>query len=217
MTMKTLKLAILGVLALAFAVQVHAQNTNLVQNISIQLYGFAQGGTSKFPGTVTTNINTVRVDTRQIIQALATATMNSFSSTSTLVVVTPLGGGAPSIQVRDGSNPPVDVSQFFDFEALSGSVNGAAVNTKTGRGSSVSYEIARFALQDAMAGTLNLHFDVNGVTTTSSNISPSSPQFPMIDANVSGSGDRNGNLLILQGSIEIFGRTLEVDSFTGVS
>ena len=215
--MKTFKLAVLGAMALAFATQVHAQQTNLVQNLNIQLFGFSQGGTSTFPNTVVTNVNSVRVDTRQVIQALAAATANSFSSTSKLVVVTPLGGGNPSVQVRDGSNPPVDVTEFFDLEALSGSVNGSVVNTKSGHSVSVSYEIARFALQDAVGASLNLHFDVNGVTTTTSNVPPSAPQIPIVNANVSGSGDRNGNLLILQGSIEILGRTLEVDSFTGVS
>jgi hypothetical protein len=215
--MKTFKLAVLGAVALAFAAQVQAQQTNLVQNLSIQLSGFSQGGAATFSHTVETNVNPVRVDTRQIIQALATATMNSFSSTSKLVVVTPLGGGNPSIQVRDGSNPPVDVSEFFDLEALSGSVNGSVQDTRSGRGSSISYEIARFALQDAVGASLSIHFDVNGVTTTSSDIPSSGVPIPMVNANVSGSGDRNGNLLILQGSIVIFGRTLEVDSFTGVS
>lgn len=214
--MKTLKLALLA-LALAWAGQVHAQNTNLVQNLSIQLFGYAQGGVSKFPGTVVTNLNAVRVDTRQVIQALATATANSFSSTSKLVVVTPLGGGAPSVQVRDGSQNPVDVSQFFVLETTSGSVNGSVVSTKSGRGTGVSYEVIHVALQDAWGTSLNLHFDVSGIATSTSNISPTDPQLPQIDANVSGAGDRNGNLLILQGSIDIFGRTLEVDSFTGVS
>lgn len=215
--MKALKLAVVAAMALGCAAQVHAQTTNLVQNLSIQLYGYSQGGTSKFQNTVVTNVNVVRVDTRQIIQALATATFNSFSSTSKLVVVTPLGGGFSSVQVRDGNKTPVDVSEMFVLEASSGSVEGAIVNTKTGRGSSVSYGIARFALQDAVGASLNIHFDVNGIATTSSNISPSDPQIPIIDANVSGSGDRNGNLLILQGSVEIFGRTLEVDSFTGTT
>ncbi|HEX4264771.1 MAG TPA: hypothetical protein VH597_10570 [Verrucomicrobiae bacterium] len=215
--MKTFKLAVMAAMAFGCIAQVNAQTTNLVQNLSIQLYGYAQGGTSKFQGTVETNINFVRVDTRQIIQALATATLNSFSSTSKLVVVTPLGGGSSSVQVRDGNRQPVDVTELFVLETSSGSVDGSIVNTRTGRGSSLSYEIARFALQDAVGASLNLHFDVSGIATTSSNIAPSTPQIPTIDANVSGSGDRNGNLLILQGSVEIFGRTLEVDSFTGVS
>jgi hypothetical protein len=214
--MKTLRLTLLA-LALAWVGQVQAQDTNLVQNLSIQFYGYAQGGTSKFQSTVTTNVNFVQVNTRQVIQALATATLNSFSSTSKLVVVTPLGGGASSVQVRDGSQTPVDVSQFFVLETTSGSVNSSVVNTKTGRGTGISYEIAHFALQDAVGGSLNIHFDVSGIATTTSNISPSNPQIPQIDATVQGSGDRNGNLLILQGSIGISGRTLEVDSFTGVS
>ncbi|HWD93106.1 MAG TPA: hypothetical protein VG938_12245 [Verrucomicrobiae bacterium] len=213
--MKTLKLAVIAIVALAFTAGAQAQDTNVVQTLSIQLFGYSQGGVSKFQSTVTTNINVVRVDTRQIIQALATATLNSFSSTSKLVVVTPLGGGDPSVQVRDGDNTPVDVSDLVTVQSLSDSVEGSVVNTKTGRGSALSYQIVRVALQDNVGATLNLHFDVNGIATSASSIAPSSLQIPTIDANVSGSGDRNGNVLILQGSIEIFGRTLEVDSFTG--
>jgi hypothetical protein len=208
--MKTLRMAVLAALAFLCAGQVHAQQTNLVQNLNIQLFGYSQGGSSSFKNTTITNVNFVQVNTRQIIQALANATMNSFSSTSKLVVVTPLGGGEISVQVRDGSQAPVDVSSFFVIETLSGSVTASASNTKNGQGTSVSYEIARFALQDDVGGTLNLHFDVNGVTTLNSTTQQVGSN---VDANVSGSGDRNGNLMILQGSVDIFGHTLEAAGF----
>ena len=218
--MKTLKLAVLAVVSLAVAWQVQAQQTNLVQNFSIQLFGFSQGGSNGFGNVVSTNVNFVQVNTRQVIQALAAANSDTFSSTAKLVVVTPLNGGSLRVQVRDGNNQPVDVTDFFDIEALSDSVVGSISNTKTGRGSSVTYEIGRFALQDAHGETLSLHFNVDGLVTGNSSspiFGPGGPQNPTIDANVAGSGDRNGNLLILQGSIEIFGRTLEVESGGGVS
>ena len=210
--MKTLKYAVLAV-AMAVVVQVQAgQQTNLVQTLSIQLFGVSQGAPFTFGGTSGTNINSVRVDTRQVIQALAVATANTFSSTSKLVVVSPVDGGPVSIQVRDGSNAPVDVTAYIGAQELSGSVDGSVTTTRSRRTSvSVSYLISRFTLQDANGQTLPLHFDVNGFTTINSSTGGfGGSQGPVTDANVSGAGDRNGNLLILQGSIEIFGRTLEV-------
>ena len=218
--MKTLKLAVLAVVSLAVAWQVQAQQTNLVQNFSIQLFGFSQGGSNGFGNIVSTNVSLVQLNTRQVIQALAAANSDTFSSTAKLVVVTPLNGGSLRVQVRDGNNQPVDVTDFFDIEALSDAVVGSISNTKTGRGSSVTYEIGRFVLQDAHGETLSLHFNVDGIVTGNSSsqlFGPAGPQNSTVDANVMGSGDRNGNLLILQGSIEIFGRTLEVESGGGVS
>lgn len=217
--MKTIKLAVLAALSFVCTAQVQAQTTNLVQNLSIQLFGFSQGGVSHFGSTVTTNVNIIRVDTRQIIQVLGAATGNSFSFFSKLVTLTPINGGSPSVQVRDGSNAPVDVTDFFVLQALTDSVDGSVLNTKTHRGTSISYEVDRFALRDAHGATLSLHFDVNGVSTSNSSTPQFGPQGSTLDSNVSGSGDRNGNLLILQGSVDIFGRSLEVDDggFTGVS
>ena len=210
--MKTLKYAVLAVLAMAVAVQVQAgQQTNLVQTLSIQLFGVSQGGPFSFGGTSGTNVNGVRVDSRQVIQVLGAATGNTFSFASRLVIVTPVDGGNSKIQVRDGSNAPVDVTEYFNAQEISGSVDGSITTTRTRTSTtSVSYVIARFALIDA-SQTLPLHFDVNGFTTINSSTGGfGGPQGPVTDANVSGAGDRNGNLLILQGSIEIFGRTLEV-------
>lgn len=218
--MKTIKLAVLAVVSMAIAVQVQAQQTNLVQSFSIQLFGFSQGGSNKLGNLVSTNVNLVQVGTRQVIQALGAADSDTFSPLAKLVLVTPLNGGSPRVQVRDSNNQPVDVTDFFDMEALSDAVVGSVSNTKSGRGSSVTYEIGRFALQDAHGETLSLHFNVDGIVTGNSSsplFGPASPQNSTVDANVMGSGDRNGNLLILQGSIEIFGRTLEVESGGGVS
>lgn len=212
--MKTLKYAVLAVFAMGAVAQVQAgQQTNLVQTLSIQLFGVSQGSAFSFGGTSGTNVNSVRVDTRQVILALGTATGNTFSFASRLVLVSPLDGSAASIQVRDGSNSPVDVTDFFNTQELSGSVDGS-VTTRTRGGSSstsVSYLISRFVLQDADGQSLPLHFDVNGFTTiTTSTGGFGGQQGPVTDANVAGSGDRSGNNLVLQGSVEIFGRTLEV-------
>lgn len=218
--MKTLKLAILAAVAFAGALQVQAQSTNLVQNINVQLFGFSQGGVSNFRGTVTTNVNVVQINTRQIIQALANATANSFSSTSKLVLVSPVDGGAsPTVQVRDGGKDPVDVTGFFVLQSMSDSVDSGVFSTRNQRGTSVSYKIVRFALQDNDGTPIGIHFDVNGVTTINSTTPfNGGPLSPSIDANVSGSGDKSGNLVILQGSIDIIGHTFEQSGEnTGVS
>jgi hypothetical protein len=128
-----------------------------------------------------------------------------------LVVVTPTDGSEAHIQVRDGSNT-VDVTDFLIAQELSPSVDGSVSTTRPPRTTSVSYLISRFVLQDADGATLPFHFDVNGFTTINSSTGGGffGSQGPTTDANVSGTGDRNGNMVILQGSVEIFGHTLEV-------
>ena len=211
--MKTLKMAVMAVAGLAIAVQAQAgTQTNLVQSLNIQLVGVSQGSSFSFGGTSGTNVNNVLIGTRQIIQALGNATANTFSSTSKLVVVTPTDGSEAHIQVRDGSNT-VDVTDFLIAQELSPSVDGSVSTTKPPRTTSVSYLISRFVLQDADGATLPFHFDVNGFTTINSSTGGffgSQGQGSTTDANVSGTGDRNGNMVILQGSVEIFGHTLEV-------
>ena len=205
-----LKLAAIATLMAAGAAQTRADQSNLVQHISIQLFGVKQGGTSTNGNLVTTSADGARVDTKQVIQALAAATANTFSSTGKLVLVVPLGGGDPSIQVRDGSNT-VDVTGFFSHQQLSDSVTSTFLNTKTGKTFETDYSIQRFVLQDRDGyPTLSLHFDVNGFAAQSSGSNAAGGQGTGLDANVAGTGDRNGKLLILQGSISIFGHTLEV-------
>jgi hypothetical protein len=203
--MKTSKLAaIAAVFALAIA-QSPADQTNLVQNLRIQLFGLSQGATSTNGNIVVTAANSVAIDTRRVIAALAASTGNSFSITSRLVVVTPLGGGPAAVQVRDGSNV-VDVSSFLIDQSLSGSVESSFLNKRTGRSFGFSYSVLRFALQDSQGlPPLSLHFDVSGVAVDSS-----FGQGGNTSVNVSGAGDRNGALVIFQGSIELRGQTLEV-------
>src|SRR5581483_3063090 len=193
--------------------QSRADHTNVVQTLNIQLFAVTQGSTTTFGNIVTKNVNTVSISTRRVIDALAAATANTFSSTSKLVVVTPLDGEATMVQVRDGTNAPVDVTGFFSIQQLSGSVDNSVSNTRSGRSSDVGYSIQRFVLQDANGDSLSLHFDVNGFTVDSSNSSQPGTEF---DAGVSGAGDRNGNLIILQGVISLHGHATEVvqDVFT---
>jgi hypothetical protein len=81
------------------------------------------------------------------------------------------------------------------------------VNTKTGRAVEADYSIHRFSLHD-WGSPIGLHFDVQGIATE--NLSNGANPQSELSADVVGSGDRNGQLLILQGSVTVRGRTLEV-------
>jgi hypothetical protein len=203
--MKALKLAIVAIFFSLGPIQTYADQTNLVQNLRIQLWGVSQGGSFSNAIVTTTAANFAVVDTRGVITALGAATANTFSSASRLVVVTPLAGGSPSYQVRDGMNT-VDVTGFFVAQQQGGSVQSSVVNNRSGRSSTTVYSIQELILQDSNGyAALNLHFDAAGyaVETTRNQLSD-------LTISASGTGDRNGNLLILQGTIEVSGGTLEV-------
>jgi hypothetical protein len=205
--MNVVKMAAMAALISLGVSETRADQTNVVQNIGIQLRGVQPGGpvTNRF--SVTTGIAPARIDTRQVIQALGAGTANTFSGRARLVLVTPLDGGFSSIQVRDGNNT-VDVTSFFAHDQLSDFVSGSVSNMFTGKISNLDYSIQRFALANSGSASLSLHFDVNGFAseTSLSGLSGVSN----LELEVSGSGDLNGNLVILQGSIEVQGGRLEV-------
>src|SRR6267142_2716623 len=80
-----------------------ADQTNLVQNFQIQLFGVKQGGTATYG--------------------------NTYSRAAKLVVVSPLAGGNSSVQVRDG-DLNTDVSGFFSHEQTSPAVSGSQSNSR---------------------------------------------------------------------------------------
>jgi hypothetical protein len=202
--MKTMKLATLTLWVGLGVLQLQADQTNLVQNIGIRLLGVEQGGIVSTRNLVGTNVDLVRVNTHRVIGALGTATGNAFSPAANLVLVTPLDGGVPAVQVRDGATT-TDVTGFFGLATTSGSVQSSLQNRRSGRTQQTTYNIQRFVLQDNGAQSLALHFDVNGFATENSTSHSNN-----LNIDASGSGDLNGNLLIIQGSINVFGNTLEV-------
>jgi hypothetical protein len=193
------------------AVQARADQSNLVQDLSIQITGLKQGGTTTNRNSIATGVDFVAVGTRQVIDALGAAVGSSFSRSARLVMVTPLAGGYPTFQVRDGNNM-VEVSSFFTYEQ-SDSVGTSVVNLRTGRATSSQYNIQRLALTDPGNFTpLTLHFDLRGLATGTSTSPANYPGDNETDIDATGAGDRNGNLLILQGTIRIRGNTIEVSS-----
>lgn len=189
------------------ASQAKADHTNLVQNVSLRLLGITQGGTRTNGNVVTASVNTVRVGNGDVIGALGPATGNSFSDAAQLLAVTLLPDGATSIVVRDGGNE-VDVSDFFSHDNLSDSVGSSQLNTRTGRSTETDYSIQRFTLHDVDGQPISLHFDVQGIATE--NLSNAVTPRADLSADVAGSGDNSGQLMILQGTITVRGRTLEV-------
>lgn len=200
---------IAAVLCLAPA-HARADRTNLVGNLSIRLLGFKQGGTTTTRNTTTTSVNRVRLDTRDIINALGTATGNAFSDAARLVLIRPFSYGYPTIAIRDGGNS-FDVTGLVLQDRLSDSVGSSTINNRSGRYVASTYSIDRLTLQDAPGyPPLTLHFSVSGLTTdTLSNVA--SPRLRGdLNTDVSGSGDSEGEVLILQGTIRVQGETLEV-------
>jgi len=205
--MKMVNLAAMAALISLGVFEARADQTNVVQNIGIQLRGVQPGGPVTTRFSVTTGVAPARIDTRQVIQTIGAATANTFSGGAKLVLVTPLGGGYSSIQVRDGDNS-VDVTSLFAHDQLSDFVSGSVSNVFTRRAYNVDYSLQRFALANSGSALLSLHFDVNGFATETS--SGGLPGVSNLEIEVSGSGDLNGNLVILQGSIEVQGGKLEV-------
>jgi len=205
---KTVKVTVLAALLAFTTAQIKADQTNLVQEFNIQLTGVSQGATSTTRNVTVTQVNAARVDTRDVINALGAATGNSFSRAAKLLVITALPQGWVSVVVQDGTTR-VDVSWFFLLEQESGQVSSSTVNLRTGRGSSTSYGIERFALSDAGGYPgLSVHFDVQGIATDQTNTENAPSR--QVTADVAGAGDRAGNLVILQGTIRIHGFSLEV-------
>jgi hypothetical protein len=209
--MKQLKLTTLTMMVGLAVLQSYADTTNVVQNLSIRLFGVTQGGSFSNSSVAVTRADFVLVDTKRVIGVLGAATGNSFSPASTLVVVTPLGGGSSSIQVRDGANA-VDVTSFFAHQVLSGTVESSLTSLRFHRSLTTDYSIQQFALQDGNGSALTLHFNVSGFTTESS---PNGGQSSSLVISAAGSGDQNGKLMILEGSVSVRGGTLEVVSGGG--
>lgn len=208
--MKSLKLAALTIAIVTAITQAHADQTNFVQTLHVRMSAMKQGGTTTNRNVVITSVDTERLDTRQIIGGIGAVIGNSFSRSSRLVIVTPVEGGIPGIEIRDGDSK-VDVTGFFVFEQIGGSVTRGVHFLRTGDSVHTTFSIQRLALQDFPGyPSLTLHFDVRGlgVDTVNSRDENGSP----LDfrADVSGSGDSNGSPIVIQGSISLSGGTIEV-------
>lgn len=120
-------------------------STNAVAFINIQLSFLTQGpNETNTPATndVTSTVVNTSVGTKDVIGWLGAATTNSFSAKAKLVRVKHFNAdtNTTTIEIRDGTNAPVDVSAFFAnslstdvkhasvFHAKSGLITGRALD-----------------------------------------------------------------------------------------
>lgn len=190
-----------------------AQVTNIDEALvlNFNLNAVAQGPTTSSGAGVVTRVNVSRITSRDIIVVLGAATGNTFSPRARLVVLTPTNNLENwLVHIQDGSTD-VDVTGFIGHQPGSSSVGSAFVTTRTGAAGGTEYSIDGFSLQD-QAGfpPLTEHFSVSGFTVTSSTAVVNrrgqvTGETDNIDADVNGTGDNNGNLLIIEGTLDVDG------------
>ena len=213
--MKSHKLAAVAVALVTAITQAHADQTNFVQTLHVRLLAMKQGGATTNRNVVVTSVDTERLETRQIIGGIGAVIGNNFSRSSRLVLVTPVEGGLPGIEIREGDSK-VDVTGFFAFEQIGGSVTRGVQFLRTGDSVQTTFSIQRLALQDFPGyPSLALHFDVRGLGIDTVNSRDGNG--PRLDfrADVTGSGDSGGSPIVIQGSISTSGGTLEVVAVGG--
>lgn len=221
--MNPFKMAAMVALFAVGAAQAQTSQTNLVQNLSIQLSAVEQAGPvavplsdriweqrpgNPFPPLISV---AVTVDTRQIIQSLGAATTNTFSSGSKLFFITPMDGSTPFIQVRDGS-ATVDVTKFFSLQTMSEVIRNSSIRQNSTRVTETDSSIRQLALRNSSGyPALAVQFVVSGFATVTST-SPDGIAFQPRDTfiNASGTGTNSGQYLVLHGFIRLFGTRLEV-------
>lgn len=213
--MKSLKfVAVTFALATAIT-QTHADQTNFVQTLHVRLQAMTQGGTTTNRNVVVTSVDTDRLDTREIIGGIGAVIGSSFSPSSRLVLVTPLGGGSPGIEIRDADSK-VDVTGFFLFEQIGDSVTRSVQHLRTGATAQTTFSIQRLALQDFPGyPSLALHFDIRGLGVDTASSRAEDGLRLDLRADVSGTGDRDGSSIVLHGTINTSGGTIEVVSDGG--
>lgn len=209
-----LKFSIIAALAFVAALPpVNAQTTqtDAVLNLSINLTALSQGPSSSAQGVVQTTVHASQVTSRTVIQALGASTGNTFSTKARLVLLTPTNNlDNWTVQVRDGS-AVVDVTGFFGHQPGTSTVDSAFLVTRTGDAGDTVYSIDNFTLQDEPGfPPLSLHFNVSGLTATSqtgvvNRRGVVTGEVNQISAQVSGTGDSKGALILIQGTVDAEG------------
>jgi len=195
--------------------------TDEVLVLNIQLNAVSQGPTTtNRAGVVTTSVQVHRITSQDVIQVLGAATGNSFSTNAQLVLLTPTNDlDTWIVQVRDG-NAQVDVSGYIAHQPGAAEVGSSSFNPRTGNASGADYGVDSFVLQDQWGfAPLSEHFNVSGLTITSSRGVVRGGkvvgQVDRVDAQVSGTGDNNGNATVIQGSVHAVGNSTEVITVVG--
>ena len=207
------KLTAVAALLLAVASPaVRAQSqTDEVLLLNLQLGAISQGPATSTKNEMVLHVQTSQITSRDVIKALGASTGNSFTSHAKLELLTPTNNLENwSVQIQDGTRL-VDVSGFFVHQPGSASVSSAFLVNRTGDAGDVEYSIDNFSLVDQPGfPPLSLHFSVSGLTVTSETGVVNRKgqvvgQVDSISGQVSGTGDANGAVLIIQGSVDANG------------
>jgi hypothetical protein len=183
-------------------------NTEEALVLNFNLTAVAQGPTTSTPGGVTTRVGVSTITSQDIIQVLGAATGNTFSRRARLILVTPTNNlESWTVQIEDGGTT-VDVTGFIVHTPGGASVGSAFVNNRNANAGATEYSIDGFGLQDQFGfPALSAHFSVSGFTvTTSTGVvnrrGQVTGQTDSIQADTSGTGDTNGQLLIIEGTVD---------------
>jgi hypothetical protein len=190
-----------------------AQTTNIdaALVLNFNLTAVSQGPTTTTPAGVVSDVQVSRITSRDIIVVLGAATGNTFSPKARLVVLTPTNDLENwTVKVEDGATS-VDVTGFIAHNPGPDSVSKAWIQRRTGAAGATEYSIDGFGLQDKPGfPALTEHFSVSGFTATTSRgvvdrRGQAAGVIDSIDADVSGTGDSNGQLLIIEGTVDADG------------
>lgn len=184
---RTAQIAVIGALLAMGIAQSNAQTPEVVSTLNVALSGFS-GDTS--------SATAVRITNKDIINALNNSSSAfGFSSKAKLMIVVPADGGSPNFIVRDGSTD-TDVSDFFGTGSSDVVSNGKQ-----------QYEVFELSFDNG-AGT---DFDANGFATdhigmvNGKDTGVLDGQVTSFNSSVSGTGDVDGSLAILKGTITAAG------------
>jgi hypothetical protein len=148
--------------------EVQAAETNAVQNINIHLKLLTQGGyVTNQPATddISGTIQKTTITTGDIISWLGTATTNTFTAKARLVRVKHFNAvtNETTIEIREGTNAPVDVSAFFANSTSEVTVDESIANTETGLVTGKEFELFHLVLTNAPNFNLVPHFHAAGL------------------------------------------------------
>jgi hypothetical protein len=196
--------------------------TDEVMVLNFDLAAVSQGASTTSRDGTTSDVQVTSITSRGIIQTLGTAIGANFSPKARLVVLAPVTFLDDwTIQIQDGTNVTVDVTGFFGHQPGFPSVGGAWSNSRTKESGVTDFSVDTFSLQDQGGyPTLGMHFSVSGFTVLDSRTVLNRKgavvgQTDSISAQVSGTGDNQGNPEVITGSISAEGIGTQVVS-TGI-
>lgn len=186
--------------------------TDEILVLKINLTAVSQSAVATSQNGIITDLQTNTITSADVIQALGASLGDTFSATAKLEVLAPTNGlDSWTFQIKDGSNPAVDVSGFFSHQMGYPSVGTAWVNSTTGQSGITDYSVDSFSLQDQGGyPVLSMHFSLSGFTAINSKAVLNKKgvvvgQTDSISIRASGTGDTQGNPAVFTGSIKAGG------------